>query len=386
VRIAWVLYGSLEQRTGGTIYDAHVVDGLRRAGDDVHVVSIASSESSESTDDDAMAARRGFRRTLPPIARAATMAKAGLALAGRMREIDPEVVVGDELCFRELGIAFRRLGGGGGLLQRVLLVHHLTAWELELSPWRRRVIRAAERFAIDASDAVIVTSRTTRERLVREGVRERIEVVLPGADRLRGSERGSGSASGSGSGSGSERDVRVVFLGAVVARKRVVELVRAFGRGAHRGGRLAIVGSTARDPAYVAMVREAIAGLGLGGRVVMDGEVDENGVATAFAHADVLVMPSTLEGYGIAATEAIHAGVPVIAARAQGLEEALGPCPAAALFADDEHALASALERFASDSTLRASMKEAARAASSRMPTWSECAERFRAALGGGTR
>ena len=40
MKIAWVLYGSLEQRTGGTIYDAEVVRGLRRAGDEVQVVSI----------------------------------------------------------------------------------------------------------------------------------------------------------------------------------------------------------------------------------------------------------------------------------------------------------------------------------------------------------
>ena len=344
MRIAWVLYGGLEQRTGGTIYDALVVEGLRRAGDDVHVASIESSEGS-----------------------------AGLALAARIREIDPDVVVGDELCFRELGIAFERLGAGDRP-RRVLLVHHLTAWETELSPERRRAVHAAERLAIDASDALIVTSCTTKERLVREGVSAKIDVVLPGADRLRVRLRES------------ESGTRFVFVGAVVARKRVVELVRAFGRGAHRNGRLAIVGSTAHDPAYVASVRAAIAGLGLGERVVMDGEVDEEGVTGALARADVFVMPSTLEGYGIAATEAIYAGVPVIAARAQGLEEALAPCAGATLFADDEDALASALGRFASDRALRARMTDAARAASSRMPTWSECAERFRAALGVGAR
>jgi D-inositol-3-phosphate glycosyltransferase len=90
-------------------------------------------------------------------------------------------------------------------------------------------------------------------------------------------------------------------------------------------------------------------------------------------------MPSSLEGYGIAATEAIHAGVPVIAARAQGLDEALAPCPDAAMFADDEPALASALASFATDASLRARMIAAARAAAPRMPTWASCAEQLRA-------
>ena len=195
--------------------------------------------------------------------------------------------------------------------------------------------------------------------------------MLPGADRLSRSESGSGSGS----------DVRFVVLGAVVARKRVLEVVRAFASGAARDERLAIVGSTTRDVAYVASVREEIARLGLGERVVMDGEVDEAGVARALARADVLVMPSTLEGYGIAATEAIHAGVPVIAARAQGLEVALAPCLDATIFADDEDALAVAIDRFAHDHALRAAMTEAARRASPRMPTWATCADAFRAAL-----
>ena len=72
MRIAWVLYGDLAQRTGGTIYDAEVVGGLRRAGDDVRVVSL-------------------------PRAR----------LARELRRIAPDVVVGDELCFCELALAFR---------------------------------------------------------------------------------------------------------------------------------------------------------------------------------------------------------------------------------------------------------------------------------------
>ena len=358
-----MLYGDLTQRTGGTIYDAEVVRGLERAGDDVHVVSL---------DADAPAVPRGFAATLPPIARAAHTAKAGFELARQIAAIAPEIMVGDELCFRELAIAFRMVGRGKRVPRRVLLVHHLTAWETELAPLRRRAVRVGERLAIDACDGIVATSRTTRERLVAEGVRERIDVVVPGADRL---ERGRGRERERG------REVRFVFVGAVVARKRVVEMVRAFGGGASKVGRLVIVGSTTRDQAYVGEVRRAIAEHGLGERVEMTGEIDEEGVARALDDADVLVMPSSLEGYGIAATEAIWAGLPVIAARAQGLEEALAPCPDARLFADDEPELAAALMRFATDASLRASMTEAARVAADGMPTWSQCVDDFRASL-----
>jgi glycosyltransferase involved in cell wall biosynthesis len=369
VRIAWVLYGGLEQLSGGTIYDAEVVAGLRHAGDDVRVVSLDAEAGG------AVGVPRGVRATLPPIARAAATAKAGFALAREIRAIAPDVVVGDELCFRELAIAFRMLGrsdAGERPPKRVLLVHHLTAWEPELAALQRRVIRAGEQLAIDACDAIIATSRTTRERLLAENAKVPIAVVLPGADRL---ERGGGGGGGGGGGA------RFVFVGAVVARKRVLELVRAFAGGAHAEGRLTIVGSVGRDARYVREVRDEIARRGIEDRVVMTGEVDERGVARALEDADVMVMPSSLEGYGIAATEAVRAGIPVIAARAQGLEEALAPCPDATIFADDEASLASALSRFSRDAVLRASMRAAARAASSSMPTWSDCASAFRAAL-----
>jgi glycosyltransferase involved in cell wall biosynthesis len=340
MRIAWVLYGSLEERTGGTIYDAAVVAGLRRAGDDAVVVSLERGDRDRDRD-----------------------------VAGELRALGAEVVVGDELCFRELAVAFEALEGGGP--RRVLLVHHLTAWETELGAAERDVVRAEEQRAIDACDAIVATSRVTRERLVAEGAGGvGIEVVVPGADRMktRGSEGGGGAG--------------FVFVGSVIPRKRVLELVRAFAGGAHERARLVIVGSTTRDAGYVSEVRAAIAELGVGERVEMRGEVDEDGVARALAEADALVMPSTLEGYGIAATEAIYAGVPVIAARAQGLEEALARCAEATMFVDDEAELAESLARFAKDAPLREAMRKAAREAAGRMPTWAGCAEGFRAALG----
>lgn len=339
MRVAWVLRGELTQRTGGTIYDAEVVASLRRAGDEVTVLSLP----------------------LP-------------ALLDQVRVLAPDVVVGDELCFRELALLFPRLRTSA--TRRVLLVHHLTRWETELPRRRRRVLGLLESLAMRASDGIVTTSETTRRRLVAEGVTTAAAVALPGADRLMRVALPDAHLSAPSA------EVCFTFLGALVPRKRVRELVRAFAEGAGERARLMLVGSTAHDERYVREVRASIAERGLERRVTLLGEVDEAGAAQALAASDVLVMPSSLEGYGIAATEAVFAGVPVIAARAQGLEEALAPCPRACLFTDDERSLTRTLRRFALEPALRNTMRHAAVEARTKLPTWATCATSFRAAMG----
>src|SRR5262249_3539688 len=129
------------------------------------------------------------------------------------------------------------------------------------------------------------------------------------------------------------RPVRLLFVGAIIPRKRVLDLVHAFSLLPHSRdhAELRLVGSKSHDPAYAATVeREA----SRAGGVALLGEIDESTLARELANADALVIPSSLEGYGIVATEAVHAGLPVIAARSDGLAEALALCAEAALLVD----------------------------------------------------
>jgi glycosyltransferase involved in cell wall biosynthesis len=319
MHVAWILYGSLEQLTGGTIYDERIVRGLEAAhGDRVDLVSVDPA-----------------RADAPAVVR----------YLAKMR---PDVVVGDELCFRELAVVFRH-----HTKKSVLLVHHLTCWEQG-----RRRTRMHEAMALRRARHVIATSHVTRDRLVLEGHRRPIDVIVPGADRLpRAASRRERGA------------VRFLFVGALIPRKRVLELVHAA-----RGFDLHIVGSSSWDPDYARSVREAA---GAGARFL--GEVDAQTLAQELADADVLVMPSSLEGYGIAATEAIAAGLPVVAAKSTGLVEAMRPCPDASILIDSIDDLEPTLRRLAADAALRTAMRDQARRAE--MPSWANAVTAFRASL-----
>ena len=321
-RIAWLVYGSLEQVSGGYIYDRLVVERLRELGDTVTVVPLTPGAE------------------LPPLS-----------------QDEFDVVVGDELCFRELLPIFQRSPSP----RRVLLIHHLTAWEHPPGAERDAML-ALEKAVIGASDACVATSHVTAERLRNEGVTRKITVAEPGADRLPRSQTGGQEPSGS--------LLRLLFVGNLLRRKRVLELVRAFTRLPTSHVELVLVGAEL-EPEYASELRAEVASADLKGRVRFLGSLPSADVAEQLALADALVLPSALEGYGMVMSEALWASVPVIAARVGAAEKLIGESGAGLLFeADDAAALVASLSAFVGDSRLRLKLRRAAWNAAETLPRW----------------
>jgi glycosyltransferase involved in cell wall biosynthesis len=335
LRVAWVVYGSLDQVSGGYIYDRLVVEHLRALGDRVTVLSLEPNAAA-----------------LPAL---------------DAREYD--VVVGDELCFHELGPLFRAAPAG---LRRVLLIHHLTAWEHAPGP-RRDELLALEKAAIDAADACIATSRVTADRLEQEGLTCRVLVAEPGADRF---ER----PPSAGQEPGSAR-LRLLFVGNILPRKRVLELAQAFAELPNEQAELVLVGAEL-SPEYAQEVRAAIARSDVTARVRWLGSLDAAGVAEQLSLAEGLVLPSALEGYGMVLSEALFAGVPIIAGRVGAAEELVNRTGAGILYdLDDASALGAALTSFVGDRALRARLRRAAFLSAEQLPRWRDTAASVRATL-----
>ena len=79
-----------------------------------------------------------------------------------------------------------------------------------------------------------------------------------------------------------------------------------------------------REPAFAALVRRRIAASGLGSRIRMLGPLAPGAVGAVYGAADLLVLPSRAEPYGMVVTEALAHGVPVLGTAVDGLPEALG--------------------------------------------------------------
>lgn len=150
----------------------------------------------------------------------------------------------------------------------------------------------------------------------------------------------------------------LVFVGRLTPQKRVDLLLQAVGALPDGSPRLTVVGD---GPARKGL--EALVGsLGLSGRVTFTGRVEPAGVAELLTDADVFIMPARAEGLGLAAIEALLAGVPVVACRdGGGLLDVLA-VPGAGRIADPTAGgIAAAIAATLADPSARARAQEAGR-------------------------
>jgi glycosyltransferase involved in cell wall biosynthesis len=165
-----------------------------------------------------------------------------------------------------------------------------------------------------------------------------------------------------------------------------------------RNWRLTCVGDVERDPAGVDRLRAHVRADGLADRVVFAGEGDRHAVAAYYDEADLLVMPSLHEGYGMAVAEALARGLPVVGTNTGAIPELLNGMLkidgelfrddrlvelSAGLLVqpDDADSLAAALSLVLRDVPLRERLTQGARRVRDMLPTWEEASEKMAQAL-----
>ena len=216
---------------------------------------------------------------------------------------------------------------------------------------------------------VVVTSPATARDVVSMGVApEDITVVAPGSDRVVTPSRSTNNAG-----------VQLLCVATLTPRKGHAVLLQALAGLQHHRWVLHIVGSTERDPGTSARLRAQAAPLGE--RVVWHGELPGTALHAHYAAADVFVLPSLYEGYGMVVAEAIAHGLPVVTTDGGALADTLPPAAGLQVPAGDAPALQAALDRVLSDPALRAHLADGARQAAAALPTWAQQAARFAAVL-----
>lgn len=343
-RLAFAVPGDLATPTGGYAYDRRIIAELKQLGWSIDVIGLG----------------RGFPR---PDAKTRAAAE---NLLSNVAEGRPIVID---------GLAFGVMPKTAAILCKrnplIALVHHPLALESGLSAGDAEEFRASEQAVLTFVRRVIVTSAATARILTADYnvPVDRITVARPGNDPV---------APASGS---SDGIVRLLAVGSLVPRKGYDVLIAALKALNELPWRLTIAGEAGLDPNTAAQIRKQIADSGLMERITIVGAVSSERLAELYVRADLFVLASRFEGYGMAYSEAIAHGLPVIGTTAGAIPEAV-PVEAAILIEpDDVEALANSLRRLIAGKDEREKFMMAARAAAARLPRWRDSAILFAGAI-----
>jgi glycosyltransferase involved in cell wall biosynthesis len=337
--------------SGGNTYDRRVCQGLAALGWSVHEHAVPGAWPRP-----AAAAHAALARAVARIPDGAVV-----LLDGLIASAAPETLVGEAVRLRQVVLVHMPLG-------------HRPPHDEAV------VVRAGEREVLAAAVAVVTTSAWARRRLMElYGLpADRVHVAEPGVDAA-------GLAPGTAAGDA------LLCVAAVTPGKGHDVLLDGLARSADLSWRCAFVGSLDSDPAFADGVRRRVRDGGLRDRMQFTGPRTGSELDRTYAAADVLVLASHAETYGMVVTEALARGLPVIATEVGGVTEALGhgadgTRPGLLVPPGDPAALGVALRSWLSDAELRGRLRQAARERRASLRGWPATTSRLAGVLAGAAR
>jgi len=344
-----VLPGNVDDPTapsGGNVYDRQVCTGLAAAGWPVREIALPGDWPRPDR-----TSRAALADLLATLADGTVVLIDGLVACGV-----PEVI-----------------GPHADRLRLAVLVHLPLADETGLDPAEAAELDLAER-AVLGSAAVIATSdATARQLAARHGLAaDRIRVAVPGVAPAPLANRDPAGR-------------RLLCVASVTPRKGHDVLVEALATVTDLDWECLCVGALTAA-AYVDRVRQRIAYHRLGDRVTLAGPRAAATLAGTYADADLLILPSHAETYGMVITEALACGIPVLASDVGGVPQAVGRTdagerPGRLVPPDDPAALGAAVRRWLTDGDERERLRAAAVARRAGLPDWADTAAAVGAVL-----
>jgi glycosyltransferase involved in cell wall biosynthesis len=337
--IAFVVPGRLDTRTGGSIYDRRVVEGLQRRGLAIDVVELDASFPFPD--------RRSMEQARQQFD---AIDGGGIAIVdGLILGAIPEVI-----------------RAAADRMRIVALMHLPLTADPGMDTHEARSFEEGEAQSLAASSVVVVTGRATLRMLERYALpRGRVIVLEPGTDPKPVAIGSGGSL------------VHLLCVAALNPGKGHDVLLRALAESASTGWRLTCAGSLTRHPRTVDRVRETIRTFGLEDRVVLPGELDDTALDCAHDASDLFVLATLQETYGMVVADALARGLAVVSTATGAIPALVGDSAGVIVPPGDVSALASALTRVIEDTDFRWRLSEGARQVRGRLPTWDAAVDGF---------
>ena len=342
-RLYFVVPGDIETRTGGYGYDREILAGLRARGWQVALVSLTGTYPSPTELDRATAAA---------------------ALAALP---DGALVLVDGLAF---GALPAEVGYERTRLRLIALVHHPLGLETGISEDDSKRLLASEEKALTAAVGVVVTSPRTVGAVQDLGFPgDRIVVVEPGTESAE-------PAKGSGGG-----PLHLLCVASVVPRKGYDTLLDALASLMHLDWTLTIVGSLDREAAYASEIAARCGAAPFNQRVTLAGELAGAALESQYVAADLFVLPTHYEGYGMVIAEAVARAIPVVSTKTGAIESLVGDSAGVLVPPGDAASLSHALETLLTDRARLGQLRQGALARRGTLQTWAAAAASMEQAL-----
>jgi glycosyltransferase involved in cell wall biosynthesis len=354
MRIHLLIYGSLETISGGYLYDRKLVEHLVQQGDQVEVISIPSRSYLSNLSDNLSA-----------------------SLFERLTYLDTDILVQDELNHPSLFWMNRRISKARKY-PIVSIVHHLRCHEyhLQLFKWFYALV---ERKYLQNVDGYIINSLNTQKNVANlVGYMLPAVVAHPAGDHLHptvdeGKIRERSNQSG---------PLNLVFLGNVSHRKGLHVLLDALEKLPSGSWQLEIAGRFDIEKGYSRYIRDRLNKLGFERQVIIYGPLQHNDLVKVLEKNHLIVLPSFIEGFGIAYLEGMGFGLPAIASSVGGAGEIITHGHNGFLVTPgDTQSIADHLELLISDRQRLIKMSLAARQRFLDHPTWGQTTKRIRSFL-----
>lgn len=340
MKIGLVVCGDIDTISGGFLYDRQLISRLRSAGDSVELIILP---------------RRSYVGRLADNLRP--------RLTGRV-----DIVLQDELAHPSLIVSNR----GKHVAPVISIVHNLRSEERRPA-WQNAFYRLPEKLYLSSVDGFIFNSVATRSSVGRLIGSQLPHVVAPpGGDRL-GELRPDDIQARAFEGG----PLRLLFLANVIQGKGLHTLLEALARMPSTDCELDVVGRCDVEPAYARRMQRFAQELGL--PVIFRGPLDNEPLESRLRRAQVLVLPSFYEGFGIAYLEGMAHGLAAIGTTAGAIPELIEDGHNGYLIAPgDSELLAEHLRGLAADRPLLGRLGVGAWRTFKSRPTWRESATMIR--------
>lgn len=350
MKIALIIYGSLDTVSGGYVYDRKLVEHLRAQGHTVDIHSLPWRRYLEHLRDNFFS----------PLLRD--------LITGNY-----DLILQDELNHPSL-FRFNHTLKSMTAAPLISIVHHLRIDE-EWGRFERWCYTQVETAYLNSVDGFVFNSETTRrsvEALIDEP--KPYVVGLPAGDRFVGAIPDIATDNNMQSGK-----LKLLFVGNLIPRKGLETLLHACRQLPQGKWELDVVGSPDAERAYADHCKEIVESVPrLRAAVRFYGELTHEQLAIRYSLSHVLVVPSSYEGFGIVYLEGMGFGLPAIATTAGAASEFIRDGENGILVpAGDPNAIAKVLRSLINDRTWLKQMSRHARHTFEQSATWDQTCKKI---------